>query len=363
MKIDWNERIAAKTGEKLGAEAAAAPATGSAAEKKEGEMLIALIEEGFALAGSFNLADYVPWLDYGGDPLGMYTRAKRLTPQLHGFMRACIEERRQLAVKGEKPSESTLVDALLEMEGDGEDEINKTELLMLALDMMLAGTDSTAKTVEWTLAELVRNPDVLERLRAEVDAAYAKAASAAAKTEAAGGESCVTVSLPVQEMPYLQAVLKEQFRHHPVTPLFFPRLTTGSVTLGGYNIPPNTMININYWAIGHDPTVWVNPHKFDPSRFLDPAAPDILGQHFSLLPFGSGRRGCLGKTLEIDMSARLLANLVRRFDFELPEEARTAGGVDMTETLGLSMALVKPLRLVMRERKAVGGAVVAGADA
>ncbi|CAI5518100.1 unnamed protein product [Closterium sp. Naga37s-1] len=198
MKIDWNERIAAITGEKCGgirgdaAEAAAAPATGSAAEKKEGEMLIALIEEGFSLAGSFNLADYVPWLGAGGDPLGMYTRAKRATPQLHGFMRSCIEERRQLAArKEEKEFETTLVDVLLEMEGDGEDEINKTELLMLALDMMLAGTDSTSKTVEWTLAELVQHPDVLERLRAEVDAAYAKSASAAAETGAPGGESGV----------------------------------------------------------------------------------------------------------------------------------------------------------------------------
>ncbi|CAI5528005.1 unnamed protein product [Closterium sp. Naga37s-1] len=195
MNIDWNERVAAITGGKRGgmrgdAEAAAAPATGSAAEKKEGEMLIALIEEGFALAGSFNLADYVPWLGAGGDPLGMYARAKRATPQLHGFMRACIEERRQLAARKEvKPSETTLVDVLLEIEGDGEDEINKTELLMLALDMMLAGTDSTSKTVEWTLAELVQHPDVLERLRAEVDAAYLKSASAAAETGAPGGES------------------------------------------------------------------------------------------------------------------------------------------------------------------------------
>ncbi|CAI5475658.1 unnamed protein product [Closterium sp. Yama58-4] len=404
MRIDWNARIAAMSGEKRGgeirrgavADAAASPATGSEAsaaaeqdssklrssqteiadsgtstaktsissslEEAEGNIALAIIEEGFDLAGTFNIADFVPWLSYL-DPQRIYARTKRLVPQQHGLMRACIAERRQLLLKTrsggrKKPEDSALVDALFEIEGEGENKVDKDEMLLLAIDMMMAGTDTTAKTVEWTLAELAQHPDMLERLRAEVDAAYARSASAAAETGAAeAGRSDLMVSLPLLEMPYLQAVLKESLRHHPVAPFLGPHITTGSVTLGGYHIPPNTMIQINGWGLAHDPTVWINPHEFDPSRFLDPAAPGVTGQNFSLLPFGSGRRGCLGMNMGLDFAARLLANFVRRFDFKLPEDVRAAGGLDMTETIGLTMALAKPLRLVVRERKAVVGAV------
>ncbi|CAI5505593.1 unnamed protein product [Closterium sp. Naga37s-1] len=299
LRIDWNKRIAATNGEKRGgeircgaADAAAAPAfeseetectakTNLSLEEAEGEVAIALIEEGFALAGAFNIADYVPWLSYW-DPLRMYARAQRLAPQLHGFMRACIVERRELVLqkkrteesrsetlavsatqtpsttepvvkepkelKGMKGHETALVDTLFEIEGEGEDHMDKDEMLMLAVDMMMAGTDTTSKTVEWALAELAQHPDMLETLRAEVDAAYA-------------------------------------------------------------------------------------------------------------------RRGCLGTNLGLDLSARLLANFVLRFDFKLPEDVRAGGGMDMTETFGLTMALAKPLRMVLRERKVVAGAMVAALGA
>ncbi|CAI5501655.1 unnamed protein product [Closterium sp. Naga37s-1] len=372
MRIDWNARIAAMSGEKCGgeirrdaaADAAAAPATGSEdaaaaevecrtdknnllspTEATEGEVAFAILEEGFSLTRAFNLADYVPWLSHW-DPLRMYARALCLAPQLFGLMGACIAERRQLLLQKKCSSneenvilveETTLADTLLEIEGDGEDEMNQDEMLMLAIDMMMAGTDTTAKTVEWALAELAQHPDLLERLRTEVDEAYATSARASAETGvAAVGGSDPPVSLPVAEMP---------------------------VTIGGYHIPPNTMIQINGWALSHDPTVWINPHEFDPSRFLGPAAPDVTGQNFSLLPFGLGRRGCLGTNLGLDLSARLLANFVRRFDFKLPEDVRAAGGVDMTENFGLTMALAKLLRIVVRERKAVAGAVVSTSGA
>ncbi|CAI5933194.1 unnamed protein product [Closterium sp. NIES-64] len=399
MRIDWNARIAAMSGEKCGgeiqrdaaADAAAAPATGSDAsaaaemecrtaktnlssptEATEGEVAFAIIEEGFALAGAFNLADYVPWLSYW-DPLRMYARALRLAPQLFGLMGACIAERRQLLLQIKCSTnegnvtleeETTLVDTLFEIEGEGEDQMNQDEMLMLAIDMMMAGTDTTAKTVEWALAELAQHPDMLEMLRAEVDEAYARSERAAAEAGvAAAGGSDRPVSLPVAEMPYLQAVIKETLRHYPVAPFLVPHQTTGSITIGGYHIPPNTMIQINGWALSHDPTVWINSHKFDPSRFLVPEAPDVTGQNFSLLPFGSGRRGCLGTNLGLDLSARLLANFVRRFDFMLPEDVRAAGGLDMAENFGLTMALAKPLRIVVRERKAVAGAVVSASGA
>ncbi|CAI5501961.1 unnamed protein product [Closterium sp. Naga37s-1] len=323
MKIDWNERIAARSGERGSPQSSALAAEGnspssssklsSLTEEEEGELAFAIIEETFALEG-----------------------VERSAP------------------------EAALVDALFQIEGEGEDEMDKDETLMLAFELMMAGTDTTTVTLEWALAELAQHPDMLEKVRAEVDAAYAKSASGASETGAAeAGGTDFMVSLPVAEMPYLQALLKETLRHHTTAPILIPHMTSNSGTLGGYHIPPNTMIQINAWALAHDPTVWINPHEFDPSRFLGPDAPDLTGQNFSLLTFGSSRRGCLGLNLAMDLSARLLANFVRRFQIELPEDVRAAGGVDLTEHFALTTVLAKPLRVVLRERKGVAGAAVA----
>ncbi|CAI5501656.1 unnamed protein product [Closterium sp. Naga37s-1] len=192
-------------------------------EEAEGNIAIAIIEEGFALAGTFNIADFVPWLSYW-DPQRIYARTKRLVPQQHGFMRACVEERRELLLKTrtgfEKPEElktrtggqgenadvvekpegslkgheTALVDALFEIEGEGEDQVDKDEMLMLAIDMMMAGTDTTSKTVEWALAELAQHPDMLERLRAEVDEAYASGCSGSSS-------GCRGVPVGAEEFP------------------------------------------------------------------------------------------------------------------------------------------------------------------
>ncbi|CAI5472423.1 unnamed protein product [Closterium sp. Yama58-4] len=311
------------------------------------------------------------------DPQRIYWRAKRLKPNVDGFLLSCIEERsRMLKMRGEGEErenvgtdgkagvagkgegdggERVMVDALLEMEGEGEDRVTRKHMMLLCMDMMNAGTDTTAKTVEWALAELARHPDVLERLQAEVDAAYAKPAAAAAAAAAAeetnAKQGAENASLPVQEMPYLQAVIKETLRHHPPVPLLIPHVTTASVYLGGYTIPPNTIIQINGWGLAHDPKVWTNPDGFDPSRFLGPSAPDVTGQDFSVLPFGSGRRGCVGLNLGMDLSARMLANFIRRFSLKLPEDVVKSGGVDLGEEFSLTVALAKPLRLVLQERK------------
>ncbi|CAI5968864.1 unnamed protein product [Closterium sp. NIES-64] len=370
MRIDWQGRIAAMktSGAKSGE-----PAAQSAADEMEGEKVIAIVDETFKVMGTFNLADFIPWLS-PVDPQRIYARGKRLKPCTEGFVLACIEERSQMLkrrrgkeeeggrkkVVRERPlvdgilegeggtegeggegeggdevklgenklgkgesgaeggkgeeggvklgadetgAERVLVDSLLELEGQGEDRVmgkervTREDIMLLCLDLINAGTDTTAKTVEWALAELASHPAMLERLQAEVDAAYAK------------------------------------------------------VAIGGYTIPANTMIQINAWGIAHDPTAWINPHEFDPSRFLGPSAPDVTGQNYGVLPFGSGRRVCAGMNLGLDLAARMLASILLRFDLKLPDDVLAAGGVDLGEVFSLTTGLAKPLRLVLKERK------------
>ncbi|CAI7793110.1 unnamed protein product [Closterium sp. NIES-53] len=416
MRIDWQGRIVAMKIDGAKSDKSARSAAAIAEDEMEGEKVIAMVDETFDVMGTFNLADFVPWLS-PLDPQRVYARAKRLKPLIEGFVLACIEERSQMLnrrrggeevgreekVVRERPlvdsilegeegeegeggevklgevklggdesgAERVLVDALLELERvqhreiSGKDRVTREDIMLLCLDLIDAGTDTTAKTVEWALAELASHPAMLERLQAEVDAVYSKSAAAGAVTEEAAAEEAagesireqgvenhhLPASLPVQEMPYLQVVIKETLRHHPPTPLLIPHMTTDRVAIGGYTIPPNTMIQINAWGIAHDPTVWINPHEFDPSRFLGPSAPDVTGQHYEVLPFGSGRRVCAGMNLGLDLAARMLASILLRFDLKLPEDVVAAGGVDLGENFSLTMGLAKPLRLVLTERK------------
>ncbi|CAI7793107.1 unnamed protein product [Closterium sp. NIES-53] len=403
MKTDWEGRVAAINGAKSG------ELTAIAEDEMEGEKVIAMVDETFQVMGTFNLADFIPWLSLL-DPQRIYARAKRLNPRFEGYVLACIAERKRMLEtrrgragergveerdKGESDvglerwrkndgeggkgeggdvklggeesvAERVLVDALLEIESQGEEEVmgkdrvTREEIMLLCLDLINAGTDTTAKTVEWALAELASHPAMLERLQAEVDAAYSESAAgsateASAEEEAAGEcngkQRIAKSSLSVQEMPYLQAVIKETLRHHPPVPLLIPHMTTARVSIGGYTIPSDTIIQINAWGLAHDPTVWIDPHNFDPSRFLGPLAPDVTGQDFGVLPFGSGRRVCAGMNLGLDLSARMLASIVSRFDLKLPEDVLAAGGADLGEDFSLTLALAKPLRLVLRERK------------
>ena len=117
------------------------------------------------------------------------------------------------------------------------------------------------------------------------------------------------------------------------------------------------MLQVNIWAIAHDPSVWTDPFRFDPSRFLPPhRSTDARGQDFRLLAFGSGRRQCIGYDLAVDMMSRMLAAVVREFDIHpLPvreTEGGGVGGIDvrLRERPGVTAALDEPLRVVLQPR-------------
>ncbi|KAJ0810115.1 putative cytochrome P450 [Helianthus annuus] len=136
----------------------------------------------------------------------------------------------------------------------------------------------------------------------------------------------------LDKMPYLKAVLKESLRLHPPAPILGPRAPTKDVKLHGYDIPSGTRVMMNIWAVSRDPSIWEEPEKFRPERFLNTTI-DYKGFDFEFVPFGAGRRGCPGINFSMVLNEFALANLVYKFDFALlPRE-----GVDMTETLGLTI--------------------------
>lgn len=147
----------------------------------------------------------------------------------------------------------------------------------------------------------------------------------------------------LSKLMYLKLVIKESFRLHPPVPSLVPRATTERCTIKGYEIPAYTMVFVLAKMIGRDPKYWENPNEFFPERFLNSSI-DYKGNHFELLPFGAGRRGCPGMNFAVQLVELTLANLVYRFNWELPRGMRIED-LNMEEAAGLIVHKKAPLCL------------------
>ncbi|KAL5990699.1 hypothetical protein ACLOJK_011602 [Asimina triloba] len=136
-------------------------------------------------------------------------------------------------------------------------------------------------------------------------------------------------------LEYVDVVLEESMRLHPVLSLFIPHQSTEDCSVDGYHIPKGSHVIINTWSIGRDPNAWSDPEVFNPERFKGSASGiDLMGRDSQLLPFGAGRRGCPGMQLGYTVARLILAQLVHCFDWQLTNGLRP-GDVDMSERFGL----------------------------
>ncbi|XP_073113528.1 cytochrome P450 71B38-like [Elaeis guineensis] len=148
----------------------------------------------------------------------------------------------------------------------------------------------------------------------------------------------------VQQLYYLKLVIKEVLRLHPHGPLLAPRECMQDCKINGCNIPKKTRVYINAWAISRDPRYWQDPEAFIPERFEDNDI-NFKGQHFEFIPFGSGRRICAGMSLGVVSAELALANLLYRFDWDLPG-GMSKEDINMEEQFGLVIRRKSPLILV-----------------
>lgn len=194
----------------------------------------------------------------------------------------------------------------------------------------MAGADTVTTTVEWGMAELLRDPKAMSKAKAEL-------------------EQVVGKGKPVEEsdidrLTYLQAILKETFRLHPAAPFLLPRKAERDVELGGYVIPKGAQVLVNVWAIGRDPRTWENPEAFSPERFLGLEI-DVKGRNFELTPFGGGRRICPGYPLALRMLFLMLGSLINCFDWKL-EGGMKPEDMDMDDKFGITLEKACPVRAV-----------------
>ncbi|CAG7877001.1 unnamed protein product [Brassica rapa] len=197
-------------------------------------------------------------------------------------------------------------------------------------DLVIAGSDTSRHATQWTMAEIINNPKVLERLREEIGSVV--------------GKTRLVQETDLENLPYLQATVKEGLRLHPPGALF-ARSSREGCKIRGFYVPVNTPLVVNAYAVMRDPDSWENPNEFKPERFLGfPCSrqQDERDHALKYIPFGSGRRGCPGSNLSYIIVGTAIGVMVQCFDWKIK-----ADEFDMDEApRALVLTMARPLKCI-----------------
>ncbi|XP_015158492.1 probable (S)-N-methylcoclaurine 3'-hydroxylase isozyme 2 [Solanum tuberosum] len=265
------------------------------------------------------LADFFPIFDGVVDIQGKKKKAKKCLDNLFKIWEGIIKERRESYVE----KNGDFLDLML-ANGFSDDQIN-----YMLLEIFPAGTGTLTSTIEWAMAELVRNKEVMKKLNSELQNGSINSNTIQEST--------------IFQLPYLNACIKEVLRLHPPI-AFLPHYASETCQVMNYTIPKSCLVFVNLWAIGHDPNLWDDPFSFKPERFLNTNI-DYKGQDFEFLPFGAGRRMCPGLPFATKQMHLILAYLVYHFEWSLPNNGDPLM-LDMNEKYAVPLQRQNPLLLV-----------------
>lgn len=231
-----------------------------------------------------------------------------------------------------KKEDRDMMDVLLEVCADDKAEvkITRNQIKALIVELFLGGTDTSAQTIQWIMAELINHPEILKILREEIESVV--------------GTTRFIQETDLSNLPYLQAVMKEGQRLHPHSPMLVRNATKGC-KIGGYYIPQNTTMLINTYAMMIDPDSWENPDKFQPERFMvSPSkGKDDEREQLALnfIPFGSGRRACPGEKLGYLFTGVAIGTMVQCFDWIIDGDK-----VNVEEAGEMTLTMAHPLKCI-----------------
>jgi cytochrome P450 len=183
------------------------------------------------------------------------------------------------------------------------------------MTLLVAGHETTATTLAWFFERLLREPAVLERLRDELDG---------------------------EDDRYLTAAIQEAMRRRPVIPNNAPRYVAKEIQIGDWTYQPGCCLVPNAYLIHHDPAIYPDPYEFRPERFLD----DPPGT-YTWIPFGGGRRRCLGASFAMLEMKVVVRAIVRTC------ELQPAGDEEPARRRNITIRPAAGACVVLRDRERV----------
>jgi cytochrome P450 len=197
-----------------------------------------------------------------------------------------------------RPPADDLVTGLAQARLADGSRLSREVILAEVLDLLFQGHELTGDSMTWTMAELLAHPEVVARLRQEIDPVIG----------AAGVESAHLAALP-----YLEAVVYEGLRRRPSNFATTVRRVKQPFQMGAYLLPAGTLVAVCYPAVAMREDLFSHPHDFDPQRFYGKQPPPAA------CPFGGGPHSCAGRELAMVVMKIALATIVRRAELKLAQ--------------------------------------------
>ncbi|KAJ8356538.1 hypothetical protein SKAU_G00193320 [Synaphobranchus kaupii] len=208
----------------------------------------------------------------------------------------CIAERKRAIQNGEEVPKDILTQILKCAEEEKDDD--HEQMLDNFVTFFIAGQETTANQIAFTLMELGRTPEIVAKLRKEVD-------------DVIGSKQEIEYE-DLGKLTYLSQVLKESLRLYPPAP-GTSRWVAEDIVLDGIHIPGGVVVFVDSYVSGRLDTLFKDPLRFDPDRFH----PDAAKPYFCYFPFALGPRSCLGQNFSQMEAKIVMAKLLQRFELQL----------------------------------------------
>ncbi|KAL7641280.1 UNVERIFIED_CONTAM: hypothetical protein RMT77_008418 [Armadillidium vulgare] len=270
------------------------------------QRFMVLHKTGFQLFMKADLANYLPFFRYFPSFQKCMKQLELNREESMSMLKKYVQERRE----NFDPSQTRdIIDAYLQkeyndkLEGKEIDYSFDGQLLQVMCDLFSAGQETINVTLNWCLIFLLYNKDVTSKLQQELDSVV--------------GRSRLPSLDDMPHLPYTEATICEVLRRSTVIPLGTPHSTTCDTKIGDYHIPANTTVFSNLYSCHMNPNIWDSPEKFDPTRFIDANGRVFKPKEF--MPFGVGRRMCLGQILARSELFLFLSSILHVFNLDFKD--------------------------------------------
>ncbi|XP_077977250.1 cytochrome P450 1A1-like [Glandiceps talaboti] len=217
--------------------------------------------------------------------------------------------------------------------GISADDFDDRVVLQNVMDLFSGGTETIESTLKWFLIDMMLNPEIQKKIHQEIDDVV--------------GVDRRPVYADHDNLPYLKAAMYETQRLHTVSPLSVLHRTLCTTSVNGCQIPDDTIIIPNHWAIDHDPDVFKDPYIYRPERFIDPNTGRCVSfSEMNFTPFGMGRRVCLGEMLARMEYFLIAARLLHQFEVKVSP----SHGEPSTEGIFTAAYGPKPFKMLVENR-------------
>ncbi|XP_017774947.1 PREDICTED: probable cytochrome P450 303a1 [Nicrophorus vespilloides] len=247
------------------------------------------------------LFSHFPILRYFAPEMSGYNLYMQTHKPIWTFINKEIEEHKRTHIPGEPRD---LIDVYLEMinSPDKPGTFTEEQLLAICLDFFMAGSETTTKSFGFCFLHLILNPEVQKKAQEEIDSVVGRNRTPSLNDR--------------PNLPYVEAIVMETLRHFMAMTFGVPHRALRDTSLCGYYIPKGTMIVPTFHSVFFGAEcIWDDPKTFRPERFLENDT-SVLD---NFIPFGIGKRRCLGESLARGNLFIFIASLLQNFNFSVPE--------------------------------------------